>query len=275
MKSPRGFVTLVFCPWRSRVRFLRQASCLVIASTLAIAQAPSARAADAARVKVLFVKGAASQTSNGKAARLRANSAVSDGSTVSVPRGSHVRLLFINDGTQVDVGSGSQVKVEPTPAQSPSVLKLIVGYSRVQTKPRPAAPAPAGGQPAYVFHVETPHMSVGVSGTDFILATNGTETMVYGVEGTVHLAKDRAALDRGQVTDLPNGTSIRATNSGIGTPRPYDPERLALALAAIDPKLAVRLNPATPEPRLALLRFRLAEIYVSNSVGSSYSAVVG
>src|SRR5271167_3293958 len=94
-----------------------------------------------------------------------------------------VRIAYA-DGSQVLLPKGATAKLQK------SELDLEDGEVRTLVEPAAEGPGTTGGQPSHKFIIRTPTAVLGVRGTDFVVASRGTQTSVHTVDGVVDIAGD-------------------------------------------------------------------------------------
>jgi len=162
--------------------------------------APFAEAArNVAVVKIL--KGEVEVVKMGKSSKLKVQDWVEDGSVVKTAEKSFVKLIFI-DKSQMNIGPGSEMKIEKFSGKDSGVIDLVKGKIRSQvTKDY----LQMERDKSKLF-IKTKNAVMGVRGTDFMIATNGVSTSTVLFEGAIafnHL-ENRGELDTGNLEEIVN-----------------------------------------------------------------------
>lgn len=167
--------------------------------------APLAQAAQKVAI-VKLLKGEVEVLSLGKTARLNVNDWVEDGSVVKTAEKSFVKLVFV-DKSQMNIGPGSEMKIEKFSGKDSGVIDLVKGKIRSQvTKDY----LQIQKDKSKLF-IKTKNAVMGVRGTDFIIATNGISTSTVLFEGSIafnHL-ENRGEINSANLEDIVNrGVSL-------------------------------------------------------------------
>lgn len=170
---------------------------LLIAMISLLVSLPSF-AGKAALVKIL--KGDARAIQNGAEVKLKANDWIDGGATLKTAEKSFVKLVFI-DKSQMNVGPGSEIKIERFQNKDAGVIDLVKGKIRSQvTKDY----LQINGKDRSKLFIKTANAVMGIRGTDFMITTNGKNTAAILFEGEVvfnHL-KDRKITDSAQLDQI-------------------------------------------------------------------------
>jgi hypothetical protein len=161
---------------------------------------PSAFAAKKVAV-VKLLKGEVEILSMGKTSKLKVQDWVEDGSVVKTAEKSFVKLVFI-DKSQMNIGPGSEMKIEKFTGKDSGVIDLVKGKIRSQvTKDY----LQIESDKSKLF-IKTKNAVMGVRGTDFIIATNGLSTSTVLFEGAItfnHL-ENRGEVDTSKLEEIVN-----------------------------------------------------------------------
>lgn len=171
-------------------------SMLLIALISLLVSMPSF-AGKAALVKIL--KGDARSIVDGKETKLKADDWIDGGAVLKTGEKSFVKLVFI-DKSQMNVGPGSEIKIEKFHNKDAGVIDLVKGKIRSQvTKDY----LQIQGKDRSKLFIKTPNAVMGIRGTDFMITTNGKNTAAILFEGEVvfnrlkdHSITDSAKLDQ-------------------------------------------------------------------------------
>lgn len=162
--------------------------------------APLAEASQKVAV-VKILKGEVEVLTMGKTSKLKVQDWVEDGSVVKTAEKSFVKLIFI-DKSQMNIGPGSEMKIEKFSGKDSGVIDLVKGKIRSQvTKDY----LQIERDKSKLF-IKTKNAVMGVRGTDFIIATNGKSTSTVLFEGAIafnHL-ENRGELDTSNLEEIVN-----------------------------------------------------------------------
>lgn len=150
-------------------------------------------------VKVL--RGEVDVLTMGKSTRLKLEDWVEDGSVVKTAEKSFVKLIFI-DKSQMNIGPVSEMKIEKFSGKDSGVIDLVKGKIRSQvTKDY----LQMDNNKSKLF-IKTANAVMGVRGTDFIIATNGTNTSTILFEGAIAFNKleNRGEANSQKLEDIVN-----------------------------------------------------------------------
>lgn len=129
---------------------------------------------------VKLLKGEVDVLTLGKTTKLKVEDWVEDGSVVKTGEKSFVKLIFI-DKSQMNIGPGSEMKIEKFGEKDSGVIDLVKGKIRSQvTKDY----LQMDRNKSKLF-IKTPNAVMGVRGTDFLIATNGQTTSTILFEGAI------------------------------------------------------------------------------------------
>jgi hypothetical protein len=160
---------------------------------------PAFAAKKVAVVKLL--KGEVEVLTMGKTSKLKVEDWVEDGSVVKTAEKSFVKLVFI-DKSQMNIGPGSEMKIEKFTGKDSGVIDLVKGKIRSQvTKDY----LQIERDKSKLF-IKTKNAVMGVRGTDFIIATNGISTSTILFEGAIafnHL-ESREEVDTSRLEEIVN-----------------------------------------------------------------------
>jgi hypothetical protein len=116
---------------------------------------------------VKLLKGEVDVLTLGKTTKLKVEDWVEDGSVVKTGEKSFVKLVFI-DKSQMNIGPGSEMKIEKFGEKDSGVIDLVKGKIRSQvTKDY----LQMDRNKSKLF-IKTPNAVMGVRGTDFLISTN-------------------------------------------------------------------------------------------------------
>lgn len=145
---------------------------------------PNAWAAARKVAVVKLLKGEVDVLTLGKTSRLKVEDWVEEGAVVKTAEKSFVKLVFI-DKSQMNIGPGSEMKIEKFGEQDSGVIDLVKGKIRSQvTKDY----LQMDKNKSKLF-IKTPNAVLGVRGTDFMISTNGKASSVILFEGAVSFNK--------------------------------------------------------------------------------------
>lgn len=129
---------------------------------------------------VKMLKGEVDVLTLGKTSKLKVEDWVEDGSVVKTGEKSFVKLVFI-DKSQMNIGPGSEMKIEKFGEKDSGVIDLVKGKIRSQvTKDY----LQMDRNKSKLF-IKTPNAVMGVRGTDFMISTNGQTTSTILFEGSI------------------------------------------------------------------------------------------
>lgn len=129
---------------------------------------------------VKLLKGEVDVLTLGKTSKLKVDDWVEDGSVVKTGEKSFVKLIFI-DKSQMNIGPGSEMKIEKFGEKDSGVIDLVKGKIRSQvTKDY----LQMDRNKSKLF-IKTPNAVMGVRGTDFMISTNGQTTSTILFEGSI------------------------------------------------------------------------------------------
>lgn len=156
-----------------------------------------------AQTKVAVVKllrGEVDVLTIGKTTKLKVNDWVTEGSIIRTAEKSFVKLIFI-DKSQMNVGPGSEMKIETFSGKDSGVIDLVKGKIRSQvTKDYLQIKDRAKSK----MFIKTQNAVMGVRGTDFLIATNGNNTSTILFEGEIAFNKldQRGDLDTARLEEI-------------------------------------------------------------------------
>ena len=129
---------------------------------------------------VKMLKGEVDVLTLGKTSKLKVEDWVEDGAVVKTAEKSFVKLIFV-DKSQMNIGPGSEMKIEKFGEKDSGVIDLVKGKIRSQvTKDY----LQMDRNKSKLF-IKTPNAVMGVRGTDFMISTNGITTSTVLFEGSV------------------------------------------------------------------------------------------
>ena len=141
-----------------------------------------------AQTKVAVVKllrGEVDVLTIGKTTKLKVSDWVTEGSVIRTAEKSFVKLIFI-DKSQMNVGPGSEMKIETFSGKDSGVIDLVKGKIRSQvTKDYLQIKDQAKSK----MFIKTQNAVMGVRGTDFLISTNGSNTSTILFEGEIAFNK--------------------------------------------------------------------------------------
>jgi hypothetical protein len=132
---------------------------------------------------VKLLRGDVSAIISGKTSKLKVEDWVEDGSVVKTADKSFVKLIFL-DKSSMNIGPGSEMKIEKFSGKDSGVIDLVKGkirsqvtkdYLQIQDKDKSK------------LFIKTKNAVMGVRGTDFMISTNGTNTATVLFEGEIVL----------------------------------------------------------------------------------------
>ncbi len=148
---------------------------------------------------VKLLKGEVDVLTLGKTTKLKLEDWVEDGSVVKTGEKSFVKLIFI-DKSQMNIGPGSEMKIEKFGEKDSGVIDLVKGKIRSQvTKDY----LQMDRNKSKLF-IKTPNAVMGVRGTDFMIATNGKTTSTILFEGAISFNKleNRGETNTNRLEDI-------------------------------------------------------------------------
>ena len=145
----------------------------------------SAQAAVSGAATVVVLKGTAKNQA-GKA--LKEKDSIDPGTTISTAPRSFVKLMF-KDGSQMNVGPDTTMKIENTKPGEPGLVNLVGGQIRAKVTKDLLKGNEGDGKDKLVIKTKTAAM--GIRGTDFNVSFNGknNSTALVTFEGNVVMAK--------------------------------------------------------------------------------------
>jgi hypothetical protein len=156
---------------------------------------------------VKLLKGEVDVLTLGKTTKLKVEDWVEDGSVVKTGEKSFVKLIFI-DKSQMNIGPGSEMKIEKFDVKDSGVIDLVKGKIRSQvTKDY----LQMDRNKSKLF-IKTPNAVMGVRGTDFLIATNGQTTSTILFEGAIAFNKldSRTEINTARLEEIVDrGVSIQ------------------------------------------------------------------
>ncbi len=148
---------------------------------------------------VKLLKGEVDVLTLGKTIKLKVEDWVEDGSVVKTGEKSFVKLVFI-DKSQMNIGPGSEMKIEKFGEKDSGVIDLVKGKIRSQvTKDY----LQMDRNKSKLF-IKTPNAVMGVRGTDFLISTNGQTTSTILFEGSISFNKldNRGETNTNRLEDI-------------------------------------------------------------------------
>jgi hypothetical protein len=142
---------------------------------------------------VKLIRGTVDVVSAGKTAKLKVDDWVSAGSVVKTAEKSFVKLVFI-DKSQMNIGPGSEMKIESFSGKDSGVIDLVKGKIRSQVTKDYLQMKEKDKSKLFI---KTSNAVMGIRGTDFMISTNGTNTASVLFEGEVVFNK---LPERGEVS---------------------------------------------------------------------------
>jgi hypothetical protein len=133
---------------------------------------------------VKLLRGEVNILSLGKTDKLKVNDWVEEGSLIRTAEKSFAKLIFI-DKSQMNIGPGSEVKIEKFDGKDSGVIDLVKGKVRSQVSKDYLQIQ----QDKSKLFIKTSSAVMGVRGTDFILSTNGKSTSAILFEGEIAFNK--------------------------------------------------------------------------------------
>ncbi len=147
--------------------------------TLMILSFPAFAGKKVAVVKML--RGEVNVLTLGKTLKLNVNDQVEDGSVIKTGEKSFVKIVF-TDQSQMNIGPGSEMKIEKFSGDDSGVIDLVKGKIRSQvTKDY----LQMKDKDKSKLFIKTPNAVMGVRGTDFMISTNGQNTATVLFEGEI------------------------------------------------------------------------------------------
>ena len=150
---------------------------------------------------VKLLRGEVDVLTMGKTSRLKVEDWVEDGSVVKTAEKSFVKLIFI-DKSQMNIGPGSEMKIEKFSGKDSGVIDLVKGKIRSQvTKDYLQM-----DQNRSKLFIKTPNAVMGVRGTDFMISTNGKNTSTVLFEGAIvfNRLENRGEVNSANLEDIVN-----------------------------------------------------------------------
>ena len=133
---------------------------------------------------VKLLKGDVDVLTLGKTLKLKLEDWVEEGAVVKTAEKSFVKLVFI-DKSQMNIGPGSEMKIEKFGDKDSGVIDLVKGKIRSQvTKDY----LQMDRNKSKLF-IKTANAVMGVRGTDFLISTNGQTTSTVLFEGAISFNK--------------------------------------------------------------------------------------
>jgi hypothetical protein len=130
---------------------------------------------------VKLLRGDVKKLTIGKTENLKLNDWVAEGDVVKTATKSFVKLIFL-DKSHMNVGPGSEMKIEKFNGKEAGVIDIIKGQVRSQvTKDY----LQIQDQDKSKLFIKTSNAVMGVRGTDFMVTTNGQNTATVLFEGSV------------------------------------------------------------------------------------------
>lgn len=152
---------------------------LIIGCTLMVLSFSAFAAKKVAVVKML--RGEVNVLTLGKTSKLNVNDQVEDGSVIKTGEKSFVKIVF-TDQSQMNIGPGSEMKIEKFSGEDSGVIDLVKGKIRSQvTKDY----LQMKDKDKSKLFIKTPNAVMGVRGTDFMISTNGQNTATVLFEGEI------------------------------------------------------------------------------------------
>jgi hypothetical protein len=128
-----------------------------------------------------IIRGDVEVMTMGKTLKLKVEDWVEQGAVIKTAEKSFAKLVFI-DKSQMNVGPGSEMKIEKFEGNEAGVIDLVKGKVRSQvTKDY----LQMGDNDKSKLFVKTPNAVMGIRGTDFMISTNGQTTSAVLFEGEV------------------------------------------------------------------------------------------
>lgn len=156
-----------------------------------------------AQTKVAVVKllrGEVDVLTLGKTTKLKVNDWVTEGSVIRTAEKSFVKLIF-TDKSQMNVGPGSEMKIETFSGKDSGVIDLVKGKIRSQvTKDY----LQIKDKDKSKLFIKTTNAVMGVRGTDFMISTNGTSTSTILFEGEIvfNRLSERGSLPSSRLEEI-------------------------------------------------------------------------
>lgn len=132
----------------------------------------------AAVVKML--RGSVQSVIQGKVTALKVDDWVEEGSVIKTAEKSFIKLIFI-DKSQMNVGPGSEMKIEKFSPNEAGIIDFIKGKVRSQITKDYLQMDPNKSK----LFIKTNNAVMGVRGTDFMVTTNGKNTATVLFEGEI------------------------------------------------------------------------------------------
>ncbi len=159
------------------------------ASTLVFAQSQVA--------KVKTIRGKATAVVDGKERVLVVEEWLPSGAIVKTEEKSFVRLSF-TDNSQMNVGPGSEMKIERFGGGDAGVIDLVKGKIRSEVSKDYLQQKDKDKSKLFI---KTPNAVMGIRGTDFLISTNGVNSSAVLFRGEVVFNKLDGAAGRGLSTN--------------------------------------------------------------------------
>ncbi|MES2527411.1 MAG: FecR family protein [Bdellovibrionota bacterium] len=148
---------------------------------------------------VKLLKGEVDVLTLGKTMKLKVEDWVEEGAVVKTAEKSFVKLVFI-DKSQMNIGPGSEMKIEKFGDKDSGVIDLVKGKIRSQvTKDY----LQMDRNKSKLF-IKTANAVMGVRGTDFLISTNGQTTSTVLFEGAISFNKldNRGETNSNRLEDI-------------------------------------------------------------------------
>ncbi len=148
---------------------------------------------------VKLLKGDVDVLTLGKTVKLKLEDWVEEGAVVKTAEKSFVKLIFI-DKSQMNIGPGSEMKIEKFGDKESGVIDLVKGKIRSQvTKDY----LQMDKNKSKLF-IKTANAVMGVRGTDFLISTNGKTTSTVLFEGAISFNKleNRGEVNTNRLEDI-------------------------------------------------------------------------
>lgn len=151
---------------------------------------------------VKIIRGEVDVLTLGRTNKLKVQDWVEDGAVVKTAEKSFAKLVFV-DGSQINIGPNSEMKIEKFSGDDAGVIDLVKGKVRSQVtkdylKDRSK------------MFIKTPNAVMGIRGTDFVISYNGKNTSTVLFEGSVVFAKNEGnARSTEALEDLVSRAGVR------------------------------------------------------------------
>lgn len=130
---------------------------------------------------VKLLRGEVDMLTLGKTTKLKVEDWVLEGAVIRTAEKSFVKLIFL-DKSQMNVGPGSEMKIETFSGKDSGVIDLVKGKIRSQvTKDY----LQIKDKDKSKLFIKTQNAVMGVRGTDFLISTNGSNTSTILFEGEI------------------------------------------------------------------------------------------